>query len=344
MVKASAGGGGKGMRTVSREEDLAAALEGASREARTAFGDPTVYVEKLLENPRHVEFQILADAHGNVLHCFERECSIQRRHQKLVEETPSTALDPELRRRMGEAAVQTARAAGYRNAGTVEFMLDSEKDFYFLEMNTRIQVEHPVTEMTTGLDLVAWQIRIASGEKLPFRQEELTQTGHSIECRIYAEDPSNGFLPSPGTVLYMKEPSGPGVRNDCGVQTGQEITMDYDPILSKLVTWGESREAARQRMIQALSEYVILGIRTPVPFLMDVLKHPAFISGDTDTSFIPRYFEGWHEEGDGPPEAVLLAACVKEATQGRKRRSHGGERHEIPSPWETLGSWEIAKE
>jgi acetyl-CoA carboxylase biotin carboxylase subunit len=342
MVKASAGGGGKGMRIVERREDLAAALEASSREARTAFGDPTVYVEKLLEEPRHVEFQVLGDRHGNVVHVFERECSIQRRHQKLVEETPSTAVDPELRARMGEAAVQAARAAGYFNAGTVEFMLAPDKSFYFLEMNTRIQVEHPITEMTTGLDLVAWQIRIARGEKLTFSQDDLAQTGHSIECRIYAEDPSSGFLPSPGEILYLREPTGPGVRNDCGVETGSEVTMDYDPILSKLVTWGENREAARLRMIQALREYAILGIRTTIPFLLDVVGHQAFIDGDTTTAFIPRYLQDWEENGEGVPDEVLAAACLKETVLGRRRApSAAGESHEIPSPWQSLGPWEI---
>jgi len=342
MVKASAGGGGKGIRLVHRAEDLAAALEGASREAKSAFGDPTVYVEKFLEDPRHVEFQVLADTHGNVLHLFERECSIQRRHQKLVEETPSTALTPELRREMGEAAVRAARAAGYVNAGTVEFMLDRDKHFYFLEMNTRIQVEHPITEMTTGVDLVAWQIRIAAGEKLPFAQEDLRQTGHAIECRIYAEDPSANFLPSPGEILYFQEPTGPGVRNDNGVAAGVEVTMDYDPILSKLVTWGESREAATERMVQALSDYVILGLKSTVPFLIDVMRHPAFISGDTTTSFIPTHLADWQEEGDGCPEEVLAAAGVKEAVMGRgRRRAEAPRGGGVPEPWDVLGPWKI---
>jgi acetyl-CoA carboxylase biotin carboxylase subunit len=342
MVKASAGGGGKGMRMVARREDLEAALAAASREAQAAFGDPTVYVEKLLTDPRHIEFQVLADAHGSVVHLFERECSIQRRHQKLVEETPSTAITPELRQTMGEAAVRAARAAGYVNAGTVEFMLDGEGKFYFLEMNTRIQVEHPITEMTTGVDLVAWQIRIASGEKLPFKQQDLRQTGHAIECRVYAEDASSGFLPSPGPILYFKEPTGPGVRNDCGVNGGSEVTMDYDPILSKLVTWGEDREAARLRMIQALGDYVVLGIKSTIPFLIDVMKHDAFINGDTTTAFIPTYLDGWSEEGEGCPPEVLAAACIKSSRHSRAAVGDGAEPHRVPSPWQILGAWEIA--
>ncbi|RME50822.1 MAG: acetyl-CoA carboxylase biotin carboxylase subunit, partial [Deltaproteobacteria bacterium] len=271
LVKAAAGGGGKGMRIVARPEELERAITAAMREAEAAFGDRSVYVERYIENPRHIEFQILADAHGHTIHLFERECSIQRRHQKIVEETPSTALTPELRERMGAAAVAVARAVGYVNAGTVEFLLDPEGTFYFLEMNTRIQVEHPITEMTTGVDLVAWQIRIAAGGALTLRQEDLAQRGHAIECRIYAEDPEKGFLPAPGPILALHEPAGPGVRNDSGIYAGDRVTGFYDPILAKLIVWGADREAARQRMILALRDYVILGIPTTIGFLADLL-------------------------------------------------------------------------
>jgi acetyl-CoA carboxylase biotin carboxylase subunit len=253
LIKAAAGGGGKGMRVVNSAEEMQTAVEGAQREAKSAFGDDTVYLEKYIVDPRHIEFQVLADTHGNTVHVFERECSIQRRHQKIVEETPSVAVTPELRKKMGEAAVAVAEAAQYINAGTVEFLLDPQGKFYFLEMNTRVQVEHPVTEEVAGVDLVAEQIRIASGFPLSDHFKNLSQRGHAIECRIYAEDAANNFMPSIGKILYYQEPTGPGVRVDSGVRQGSEVGIDYDPIMAKLIVWGRDRESARARMINALN-------------------------------------------------------------------------------------------
>src|SRR4030042_566245 len=270
MIKASAGGGGKGMRIVCSEEELRPGLESGQREAKAAFGDEAVYLEKYIEDPRHVEFQVLADDYGHIVHLFERECSIQRRHQKIVEETPSQALTPELRLRMGETARKVLAVSEYNNAGTVEFLLDRNKKFYFLEVNARLQVEHPVTELTTGVDLVQQQIRIAAGEKLLLRQDDLVQRGHAIECRIYAEDPTNNFLPSPGKILYLRETKGPGVRHDGGIYSGWEVPIYYDPILAKLIVWGETRGAACARLGASLDDYVILGLRTTLPFLKEV--------------------------------------------------------------------------
>ncbi len=338
LVKAAGGGGGKGMRIVSQESELKAAMEGATREAASAFGDDRVYLEKLLIEPRHVEIQILADTHGNVCHLFERECSIQRRHQKIIEETPSTALDEDLRNRMGEAAVTAAQAVDYRSAGTVEFMLDRDSNFFFLEMNTRIQVEHPVTEFITGIDLVRMQFKIAQGDSLPFKQEEIQRRGHSIECRIYAEDPLQNFLPSPGKLLLVRMPSGPGVRVDSGIETGIEVSMFYDPILAKVVTWGENREAARTRMIEALKETVILGVSTPTRFLIDVLEHPAFVSGDTHTGFLAE--NGFLDSAGGTrsiPDEVLIAAAVYEPE--RRNIEESGVRSS--TTWTEMGSFRI---
>ncbi|MEJ2721335.1 MAG: acetyl-CoA carboxylase biotin carboxylase subunit [bacterium] len=345
FVKASAGGGGKGMRIVEKMADLGPTLEAASREAASAFGDGTVYVEKVVQNPRHIEFQVMLDQHGAGVHLFERECSIQRRHQKLVEETPSVVITPGLREKMGETAVAAARAVGYHNAGTVEFLFDDRtKDYYFLEMNTRIQVEHPVTEMTTGVDLVKWQIRIARNEHLGFGQADLTQRGHAIECRIYAEDPATGFMPSSGRILFLQEPSGPGVRNDSGIYSGYEVTTHYDPILSKLVTWDETREAARLKMITALENYIILGIKNCTLYLRDLLSHPAFVEGKTNTDFIPKYMTDWSDsswrtEDGSPPEEVLAAAALLEHLE--KPAADGGGTREAPTPWRTVGRWEI---
>ncbi|MBL7033302.1 MAG: acetyl-CoA carboxylase biotin carboxylase subunit [Candidatus Delongbacteria bacterium] len=344
LVKAAAGGGGKGMRVVRELTRLEEEANAAMREARSAFGDGTVFLEKWLDEPRHIEFQVLADGTGHTVHLFERECSIQRRHQKVVEETPSTALDPELRRQMGETAVAVAKTAGYLNAGTVEFLLDKDRNYYFLEMNTRIQVEHPITEFVTGIDLVAWQIRIAAGEEFPYRQEELLQKGHAIECRIYAEDPAQNFLPSPGKIHFMKEPTGPGIRNDTGIYTGFTVTTDYDPILSKLVTYGEDREAARARMVEALQEYTILGIHTTVDFLHDVLIHPQFIAGNTFTNFIETYMGDWQ-----PPvieeyrEEAIAAAALWYLTGSGSGRQPDNKAGSIPSPWEITGNWEIGQ-
>jgi len=345
MIKASAGGGGKGMRVVSSPKDLKSAIEAGMREAKSAFGDESVYLEKFIEEPRHVEFQVLADNHGNVVHLFERECSIQRRHQKIVEETPSQALTPELRKRMGETAKKVMQVSGYNNAGTVEFLLDKDKNFYFLEVNARLQVEHPVTELTTGVDLVHQQVLIASGEKLPFKQEDLSQRGHSIECRIYAEDPHNNFLPSSGKVLFLKEPKGPGIRHDCGIFSGSSVPIFYDPILAKLIVWAENKEMACQRMVNALGDYVILGIKTTIDFLKDVITHPQFKAGNTTTSFIEKNLDSWEgkpktEEGS---TLALIASAFDNFNQsyaapGVNRR---GAQKEVFSPWQSLGKWRL---
>jgi acetyl-CoA carboxylase biotin carboxylase subunit len=343
MIKASAGGGGKGMRVVYEDKDLETALQAGKREAASAFGDESVYLEKYIENPKHVEFQVLADNFGNIVHLFERECSIQRRHQKIIEESPSLALDPELRAKMGKTAVKVMQAAGYNNAGTVEFLLDKDKNFYFLEVNARLQVEHPVTELTTGVDLVHHQIKIAAGEKLAFVQDDLRQKGHAIECRIYAEDPLNNFLPSPGKVLLMKEPGGPGVRFDCGIYSGWDVPIYYDPILAKLIVWAEDRDLACKRLKNALKDTVILGIKMTVNFLTAIIEHPKFRSGETMTDFIPRYFEGWTgEEKDEESQRLALIAGAF-ANSGKTAVSPGSiqEQETVYSPWQTLGKWKI---
>ena len=340
IIKAAAGGGGKGMRTVSDPGDLSETFQSCKSEAEKAFGDASLYLEKHLEGPRHVEFQILADSFGNVVHLYERECSIQRRHQKVIEETPSPALTPDLRHQMGQAAVAAARASGYVNAGTVEFLLDREGNFYFLEVNTRLQVEHPITEVTTGLDLVRCQLEIAAGQALTFRQEEIQPRGWAIECRIYAEDPEAQFLPSPGKILTLREPSGPGIRLDSGIRAGFEVPMEYDPILSKLIVYAENREAARQRMIRALENCVILGISTTIPFLLEVFKSAEFREGRTRTDFIDRHFEGWK-----PDRGKADLARIAFAAHDRCRvRTPTGEKASAPdrlSPWQTLGEWRL---
>jgi acetyl-CoA carboxylase biotin carboxylase subunit len=339
LVKAASGGGGKGIRVVSGKEEMEEACLSAMSEAEKAFGDGSLYLEKCLESPRHVEFQILADQHGNAIHLFERECSIQRRHQKIIEETPSPAMTPSLREAMGKAAVSAALASGYTNAGTVEFLLDLSGRFYFLEVNTRLQVEHPVTEMTTGIDIVRKQLEIAAGNPLTLKQEDNIQRGHAIECRIYAEDPEANFFPSPGTILVHREPSGPGVRNDCGVYEGFEVPMEYDPILSKLIVTAGTREAARMRMIRALENYVILGIRTTIPFLIDVLKSPEFSKGNTFTNFIDLHFENW-TQGTGDEDMARIAYVVDELTAVKRPQAAVKEKGR-PTPWETLGEWRI---
>ena len=291
LVKASAGGGGKGMRVVYAEEEFSQALNTARSEARSAFGDDSVFIEKYVSGPRHIEFQIMADNHGNVCHLFERECSIQRRHQKLVEEAPSCVLTPELRKRMGEAAVNVARACNYSGAGTVEFLVGDDGNFYFLEMNTRLQVEHPVTECITGLDLVKEQIRVAAGLPLSFNQEGLKMHGHAIELRVCAEDPANNFLPSVGTLGEYAIPKGPGVRVDDCMEPGAEIPIYYDNMIAKLVAWGEDRTAAIERLKRAIEEYSISGIETTLSFGTFVLNHPEFLAGNFDTHFIARHYD-----------------------------------------------------
>ncbi len=292
LVKASAGGGGKGMRIVRHHGEAQEAIAAARREAAAAFGDGTLYVERLIERPRHVEIQIFADAHGNVVHLFERECSVQRRHQKIIEESPSPAITADVRRRMGDAAVAAARAAGYRNAGTIEFLVEGEGEhaqFYFLEMNTRLQVEHPVTEAVAGVDLVHAQFIVADGGRLPWTQDTLAQRGHAIECRVYAEDPARGFLPQAGPLRLYREPSGPGVRVDSGVTEGDVVGVNYDPLLAKLIVHAETREAARMRAVAALRSYPVLGTRTNIPFLLSLLELPAFRAGSLHTGMIEEH-------------------------------------------------------
>ena len=288
MLKAAAGGGGKGMRLVHTPDELRSALESARSEAQRAFGDNEVYIEKAIVNPRHIEMQILADEHGNTVYLGERECSIQRRHQKVLEESPSPLVDPEMRRRMGEVAVRVTQAASYTNAGTIEFLADQHKNFYFLEMNTRLQVEHPVTELTTGLDLVYLQIRIAAGEKLPFKQEDIQLRGHAIECRIYAEDPENNYFPSPGKISLLLLPSGPGIRRDSGMYEGWTVPIEYDPLLAKLIGYGTDRAQATARLVRALHEYFVGGIKTNLSLFRRILNDPEFQAGRLDTGYLDR--------------------------------------------------------
>jgi acetyl-CoA carboxylase biotin carboxylase subunit len=317
MLKAVAGGGGKGMRRVDRAEDLAAAFDAASSEAQRAFGDGRIYVEKLIEYARHIEIQIFGDRHGNMVHLGERECSVQRRHQKVIEESPSAlvASIPGLRERMGEAAIRAARAAGYFNAGTVEFLADNSGNFYFLEMNTRLQVEHPVTELVTGLDLVRLQLEIAAGGRLPFTQDDVTLRGAAIECRIYAEDPANNFFPSPGMITQLAEPSGPGVRLDSGIYPGWTVPLDYDPMLAKLIVWADNREHAIARMLRALGEYHVGGIRTNIALFRLILNDAAFRNADLHTGYLDELLKLPFELNPPPPPelAAIAAAVVKPA-------------------------------
>jgi acetyl-CoA carboxylase biotin carboxylase subunit len=307
MIKASAGGGGKGMRLVRDEAELAGAIARARSEARSSFGDDSLYVERFVEEPRHIEIQILADAHGGVVHLFERECSIQRRHQKVIEEAPGNGISPELRARMGDAAVAAARAVGYVGAGTCEFLVDRRNHFYFLEMNTRVQVEHAITEMITGVDIVKTMIRVAAGEPLGLEQEQLGINGHAIEARIYAEDPENNFVPSPGQLVVYRPAAGPGVRVDSGVYQGARVTVFYDPMVAKLVVWGRDRAEAIDRMRRALSEFVVKGIKTSIPFHKRVVEHERFLAGHYDTGFIDQHMGGGRIPR-GTPEADADAA------------------------------------
>jgi acetyl-CoA carboxylase biotin carboxylase subunit len=338
LIKAAAGGGGKGMRIVHSAGDIREAMESASREARSAFGNGAIYLEKYLRQARHVEFQVLADAHGNVIHLLERECSIQRRHQKIIEETPSPALTPELREEMGKAAVAAARASGYVNAGTVEFLVDHDSKFYFLEVNTRLQVEHPITEMITGIDLVRQQIEIAAGNTLKLSQADIVGRGHAIECRIYAEDPLSDFLPSSGKIAFVREPRGPGIRNDSGVYSGYTVPMEYDPILSKLITHAESRQECIGRMSRALKDYVILGVLTPIPLLIDILSSEAFIKGETYTDFIDTHFADWRPAMEGV-DLACLSYIVDNMANHRTKGNFTPTDGEAYSPWQTLGNF-----
>jgi acetyl-CoA carboxylase biotin carboxylase subunit len=341
LVKPSEGGGGIGMKIVRDETALLPSIAQARREATAAFGDGTLYVERLVERPRHVEIQVLADRHGHIVHLFERECSIQRRHQKVIEETPSVALTPALRQRMGEAAVSAARAARYRNAGTVEFLLEGGGDgaqFYFLEMNTRLQVEHPVTEQVTGIDLVRAQISVAAGEALPWTQAQLNQRGHAIEVRVYAEDPLQRDLPQAGPLLLYREPLMPGIRIDSGVAEGGEVTVHYDPMISKLIAWGETREIARRRALIALRNYPILGIKTNTALLVALLEHPRFVSGDFDTRFLDNAGEAIRSSlgTDIPADAIAVAQAAQDFSPAGLTTVSSTT---APDPWTTLRDW-----
>ena len=342
MIKAAAGGGGKGMRIVKSKDTLLDSIESAKRESKSSFGNDTVFIEKYLEKPRHIEFQILADEYGHTIHLFERECSIQRRHQKIIEETPSPVMTPELRKKMGNDAVTAAKTVGYSNAGTIEFMVDKDLNYYFMEMNTRLQVEHPITEMTTGIDLAKWQLRIASGEKLTLQQEELFQRGHAIECRVYAEDPKNGFLPSVGTLLKVEEPAGPNIRVDSGIMTNMVISPYYDPMLSKLITYAENREDCINKMIWALSRYVVLGITSNIYFLRTVLEHEQFHKGNTTTHFIDDYFKDWTISKNALPVDALISLAVYDSLHSNKEEIVRYKEADPHSPWKHVGRWRIS--
>ncbi|HEX6095643.1 MAG TPA: biotin carboxylase N-terminal domain-containing protein [Thermoanaerobaculia bacterium] len=336
LVKASAGGGGKGMKIVRAADELQPAIESAAREAAKAFGDDRLLLERYIEEPRHVEFQIFGDGNGNLVHLFERDCSIQRRHQKVIEESPAPHYSEELRQRMAAAALAAARGVDYRNAGTVEFIVTPDGEFYFLEMNTRLQVEHPVTELVTGVDLVRAQIDVAAGKPMPWTQEQLRQRGHAIQVRVYAEDPDNRFLPQSGTIAFYREPSGPGVRVDAGVTQGSEIGVKFDPMLAKLICFAEDRKAAIDRVQRALRDYVILGTRTNVSWLRRVIAHPAFRDGLVSTRFLAD-----HEADLAPviPEAAPQIAAALAAAPRKRAGGGGGGEPRVSSVWDALGPW-----
>jgi acetyl-CoA carboxylase biotin carboxylase subunit len=329
LIKASAGGGGKGMRIVERIEDFEEQMNLAVSEATSAFGDGAVFIERYVAGPRHIEIQVLGDNHGNVVYLFERECSIQRRHQKVIEEAPSSVLSPEIRKEMGECAVRVAQACNYTGAGTVEFLLDENRRFYFLEMNTRLQVEHPVTEMITGLDLVKEQIRVARGEKLSFAQSDLKINGHAVEVRVYAEDPANNFLPDIGRLQTYQRPQGPGVRVDDGFEEGMDIPIYYDPMIAKLVTFGKDREEAILRMVRAIDDYRIVGVETTLPFCKFVLQHEAFVKGEFDTHFISKYFKpdmlNKSDSSEAEIAALFAALSLMDTSKKQERVSVGPE-------------------
>jgi len=342
LIKATAGGGGKGMREVRSLEEMPALLESARREAESAFGDGNVYLEKLVEGARHIEFQIMADSHGNVIHFGERECSIQRRHQKLVEEAPSPFLDEELRQKMGSVAVKSAQAVDYVNAGTIEFLVDKDRNFFFLEMNTRLQVEHPVTELVTGIDIVAEQLRVARGRQLSYTQEQVRFKGHAIECRINAEDPFNNFIPSTGRITHSILPTGPGIRVDTGVYPGFEITPYYDPMIAKLIVWGETRAQAILRMRRALEEYRIVGVRTNIPFHQTLMDSHRFMGGQFDTRFVEERFSmdsaSGIDEAQAEIAAILATLVAHKETERSAQIVRGNERD--TSNWKWVGRWE----
>lgn len=342
LIKATAGGGGKGMREVKSLEEMPTLLASARREAESAFGDGNVYLEKLIEGARHIEFQIMADSFGNVIHLGERECSIQRRHQKLLEEAPSAFLDDELREKMGSIAVKSAQAVDYINAGTIEFLVDKDRNFYFLEMNTRLQVEHPITEMVTGVDIVAEQIRIARGRQLSYTQEQIQIKGHAIECRINAEDPFNGFLPSTGQITHSLIPTGPGVRVDTGVYPGFEITPYYDPMIAKLIVWGETRAQAILRMRRALEEYRIVGVRTNIPFHQNLMDSLRFMGGQFDTRFVEERFtmDDAVESRTANAEIAAILATLAAHEQSERSANIVRRNERDTSNWKWVGRWE----
>jgi acetyl-CoA carboxylase biotin carboxylase subunit len=342
LLKAAAGGGGKGMRVVREESELESSLDAARREAKNAFGDDAVYVEKYIEGPRHVEIQILADSHGNIVSLGERECSVQRRHQKMVEEAPSVAVSPALRKEMGETAVRAARAAGYVNAGTCEFLLDKDGKFYFLEMNTRLQVEHPVTELVTGIDLVQWQLRVAAGEKLAFSQEDISPKGWAIECRITSEDSANGFLPSTGRISYLRLPSGPGVRWDGGIEVGSEIGLHYDPMLAKLIVWAPNRELAVERMHRALLELTIEGVETSRDFHLRLMEDSEFRAGAIEIQWLERRLPSLaavKAPGEAMRAAVIAAALLADRDRNRGVIQTSGSKMNEPRVAATSDAW-----
>jgi acetyl-CoA carboxylase biotin carboxylase subunit len=340
MLKAAAGGGGKGMYRIDQESEFLHRFASAQREATNAFGDGRVYLEKYLNKPRHIEIQVFADGHGNCIHLGERECSVQRRHQKVIEESPSAFVTPEMRDQMGRMAVKAALAVNYLGAGTVECLVDADRNFYFLEMNTRLQVEHPVTELVTGLDLVRWQLLVAQGQPLPLRQEEVRFSGHAVEARVYAEDPARNFMPAPGRIEYFRQPGGPGVRNDSGVYAGFTVPLFYDPMISKLAAWHATREGAIDRLRRALGEYVVKGITTNISYLKRVLELPDFRAGDYDTSLLARHHELLVAPGDGKLEEIaLFAAAIHQLRldEARAHRTAAGAKSGTDSGWKMLG-------
>ena len=341
LVKATAGGGGKGMRIVHSENKLEESIESAKRESKSSFGNDTVFLEKYIDKPRHIEFQILADQHGNIIHLYERECSIQRRHQKIIEESPSPVLTKKLREKMGKAAVDAAKAVGYENAGTVEFMVDGKLNFYFMEMNTRLQVEHPITEITTGVDLAKWQLKIANGQKLTLKQNEITQRGHAFECRIYAEDPANGFLPSIGKLGKVEPPTGPNIRDDTGIYSGMKITPYYDPMLSKLIVSSENREENIKKMLWALSHYIVLGVTTNIPFLKQVFEQEEFKKGNLTTHFIDDYFKDFTNTKSGLPVDALIALAIYDTLHSKSDEIVRYKEKDPHSPWKNVGRWRV---
>lgn len=341
LIKASAGGGGKGMRVVWAAAELSGALQAARREARSSFGDEHVILEKYFTAIHHVEVQILADQQGNVLHLFERECSVQRRHQKIIEESPAPVVqDDELRQKIVAAAVSLAQAVNYVNAGTVEFIVDETGHFYFLEMNTRLQVEHPITELVTDIDLAAWQLRIANNTPLPYQQKEISQRGHAIECRIYAEDPANQFLPSIGQISFYQPPFGPGVRVDDGIETGTHVSPYYDPMLAKVITWGHTRPEAVAKMVRALRDTIILGVTTNIPYLLAILQEPSFLAGRTPTNYLAEHFATWQPQTSISESDWLALAALESLAGGRMpKRLAANESADQPDPWNEMIAW-----